>query len=116
MEEQNKMEGYGCKCSCHGMGTEHCHMCQNMHGRGMPNPMEMSVKMWQKAFFEALMEYHKDAIKKKMAAAWGDTTDKAAQAVFDAMTKQWMGMAQGSAAEQEMRQKLAQLMSESRDR
>ena len=87
-------------------------MCQRMHSRGMPDPLEMSVRMWQKAFFAALMEVHKDALKKKMEADWGPMTEKSAQAVIDSMTKLWMGVGQTAAAEMELRQKLGQIMNE----
>jgi hypothetical protein len=109
MEEFGKMHGMegthgeACGCVCHGMGGEKCHMCQKMHGRGPPNPLDMSVKMWKKAFFEALMEVHKDALKKKMEAEWGPMTEKAAQAVMDSMTKMWIGLGQVAGAEMELR-------------
>ena len=113
------MEGMkedSCGCTCHGMGKGYCHMCQTTHGKGMPDPMEMSAKMWQKAFFEALMEVHKEALKKKMEAEWGPMTEKSAQAVMESMTKLWTGIGQIAGSEMELRQKLGQIMKESMER
>jgi hypothetical protein len=45
----------------------------------------MGAVIWQKAFFKAHLEFMAEKLKKKMEAAWGPMTDKAADAVIERM-------------------------------
>ena len=100
-----------CQCACHTCGAPNCSGCAHMHG-GKADPVKMSVIMWKQAFFSAMMESHKEKIKKKIEMAWGSQMDKAADAVVESMGKQWQSMMQDAGAEKELRDKLARMFSE----
>jgi hypothetical protein len=53
-----------------------------------------------------------EKLKKKIEAAWGPTSDKAADAMIERMQSQWRAMVQQAAAEQTFRDKLTKLYSE----
>ncbi len=72
----------------------------------------MATMSWQKAFFEAHMEFMVEKLKKRMEAAWGPLADKAADAVVEAMGKKWIAMAQQSMADQELQQKMTDVLRE----
>jgi len=84
-----------------------------MHGgKGAADPVEMGMTMWKQAFFNAMMETHAEKLKKRIEAAWGPMMDKVADAVVEAMGKQWQAMLQQAGADQELREKLARIWSE----
>ena len=91
-------------------------MCASMEGgatgRIASDPVEMAVMIWQKAFFKAHLEFMAEKLKKKIEAAWGPTSDKAADAMIERMQSQWRTMVQQAAAEQTFREKLTKLYSE----
>ena len=91
-------------------------MCASMEGGAVgkvaSDPVEMGVKIWQKAFFKAHMEFMAEKLKKKIEAAWGPTSDKAADAMIERMGSQWHAMVQQAMAEQIFREKLTKLYSE----
>ena len=104
-----------CECPCHECrGT--CSICASIEGggagRGSSNPVEMGAVIWQKAFFKAHLEFMAEKLKKKMEAAWGPVTDKAADAVIERMGSQWQAMVQQAMAEQTFREKLTKLYGE----
>lgn len=82
-----------------------------MHG-GAPDPVEMGIIMWKRAFGEAMIEIQKEKLKKRIESAWGPMMDKAADAVIDSMGKTWQSMLQQAGAEQELREKIAKIWSE----
>ena len=104
-----------CPCPCHESGST-CSMCASMEGgivgKGSSNPVEMASLIWQKAFFKAHVELMAEKLKKKIDAAWGPVTDKAADAMIERMGDQWHAIIQQAAAEQTFREKLAKLYSE----
>ena len=73
---------------------------------------EMAGTIWQKAFFKAHLEFMAEKLKKKIEAAWGPTSDKAADAMIERMGSQWSAMIQQAKAEQTFREKLTKLYSE----
>jgi hypothetical protein len=104
-----------CPCPCHASGGT-CAMCASMEGgaaRKVPSdPVEMAAMIWQKAFFKAHLEFMAEKLKKKIEAAWGPTSDKAADAMIERMGSQWGAMIQQAKAEQTFREKLTKLYSE----
>ena len=101
-----------CPCPCHASGGT-CAMCASMEG-GTPgkiasDPVEMASVIWQKAFFKAHLELMAEKLKKKIDAAWGPTTDRAADAMIERMQSQFRSMIQQSIAEQTFRDKLTKL-------
>lgn len=91
-------------------------MCASIEGRfagkGPSDPVEMGALIWQKAFFKAHLELMEEKLKKKIDAAWGPMTDKAADAMIERMGSQWQAMVQQATAEQIFREKLTKLYSE----
>ncbi len=108
----------GCRCPCHTTGAKSCGMCAPMHGgmRGVTaaDPAEMMVFMWRKAFFKAQMEFMKEKMKEKIEATMGPMADKAADAVFESMVKTWQSVHLQKEAETELREKLAEILSEAK--
>ena len=104
-----------CPCPCHASGGA-CSMCASIEGgisrKGSSDPVEMSAMIWQKAFFKAHLELMAEKLKKKIDAAWGPMTDKAADAMIERMGSQWHAMVQQTMAEQAFREKLTKLYSE----
>lgn len=104
-----------CPCPCHASGGV-CSMCASIEGRfagkGPSDPVEMGALIWQKAFFKAHLELMEEKLKKKIDAAWGPMTDKAADAMIERMGSQWQAMVQQATAEQIFREKLTKLYSE----
>jgi hypothetical protein len=104
-----------CPCPCHASGST-CAMCASMEGgvagKVSSDPVEMGVMIWQKAFFKAHLEFMAEKLKKKIEAAWGPTSDKAADAMIERMQSQWRAMVQQAAADQIFRDKLTKLYSE----
>jgi hypothetical protein len=103
-----------CPCPCHGSGGM-CSMCASIEGghtaKGSSDPVEMGAMIWQKAFFKAHLEFMAEKLKKKIDAAWGPMTDKAADAMIERMGSQWQAMVQQTMAEQIFREKLTKLYS-----
>jgi hypothetical protein len=84
-----------------------------MHGgKGAADPVEMGIVMWKKAFAEAMIETQKEKLKKRIEAAWGPMMDKVADAVIESMGKTWQSMLVQAAADQELREKIAKIWSE----
>ena len=103
---------------CDGMECKpHTHVTSNNNSCDCPgctgqNPMEFVTKMWHKAAMEAMLEIKKDKIKAKMEAAWGDSIDKAADAMLESMGKVMSATVQKSSAEGEFKNKLASIMAQ----
>ena len=104
-------EQTNCPCPCHTCGAPTCSGCGHMHG-GKADPVEMTTIMWKNAFFSAMMETHKDKLKEKIEAAWGSQMDKVADAVIEAMGKQWQAMLQDAVADKELHEKIGKAFSE----
>jgi hypothetical protein len=108
-------EAMECPCPCHASGGT-CAMCASTEGgpagKVASDPIEMGVMIWQKAFFKANLEFMAEKLKKKIEAAWGPTTDKAADALIERMGSQWHAMIQQAMAERTFREKLTKLYSE----
>ncbi len=102
----------GCSCPCHITGAKSCAGCAPMHREFAADPTEMMAIMWRKAFFHAQMEFMKEKMKERIEAKMGPIADKVADAVFESMGKTWQSMLMQSGAETELREKLAQIMSE----
>ena len=102
-----------CQCPCHTCGAPTCSGCANMHG-GKACPIEMTTMMWKKAFFTAHMEVEVEKLKERIEANWGPLMDKVADAVIEAMGKQWQAMLQDAGADKELNEKVAKIFSEGR--
>lgn len=102
-----------CPCLCHESGQT-CSMCASMEGyRGSTtNTMEMTITVGRQAFFKAHVEFMAEKLRKRMEAQWGETAEKGADAIFEAMGKQWMSMMMQEATEKELRDKLSTIFGE----
>jgi len=112
---QHEEQAMKCPCPCHESGGM-CSICASteggVHGRSASDPIEMGAMIWQKAFFKAHLDLMAEKLKKKIEAAWGDTADKAADAMIERMESQWKAMVQQAGAEHTFREKLTKLYSE----
>ena len=68
--------------------------------------------MWTGSFFQALKAVQVEALKAKIQKAWGAKTDKAADAVLEAMGIQWQSMLAQTNAKSDLQEKLRGLWSE----
>ena len=108
------------ECSSSGCESESTERCCSSGKGGCPcgtpgcsgDPVECGVGMWTGSFFQALRAVQVEALKGKIQKAWGAKTDKAADAVLEAMGTKWQSkMAQGK-ADAELRQRLSALWQE----
>ncbi len=75
-------------------------------------PIEMAEKMWKGAFFEALTEVKKEALKERIRKAWGANIDKSADAVLETMGTIWQAKVASGKAKYDLKEKLARILSE----
>ena len=108
------MECNGIECSttssskgCSPSGSCDCPSCSGQ------NPVDFAVIMWHKAAMAALLEVKKDRIKQRLEKSFGQTLDKGADAVVEAIKKKIQSAVLSSSSEQELRGKLVSIMSES---
>jgi len=94
-----------CDESSCGTGCE----CPSCTGK---NPLDFVVQMWHKAAMSAMLELKKERIKSRLEQSFGESLDKGADAVVEAIQKKIQAAVQGSSTEQELRGKLASIMSE----
>ena len=105
-DESCKMESHA-TCACgSGKSYEECCGCQTM------DPIEVSMRMWHKAFFQAMHEVHVDRLKKRIESAWGPSMDKAADAAIESFGKMWQSMLLQSDGQKEFASKLQKIYSE----
>jgi hypothetical protein len=95
-------------CPCGDQGCPECNPSINL--------IDFATLMWHKAAFTALSELKKDKVKKKLDAAFGDMLDKSADAAVEAMSKKLQSMVIKSSSENEFRNKLSSILSESAKR
>ncbi len=100
--------GSGESCAC-GSGRPYESCC----GAEM-DPVEISMKMWHKAFFEAMHQVHVEKLKKKIESSWGQGIDKAADAALESFGKMWQSMQLTSEGRNEFASKLHKIYSENK--
>ena len=94
-------------CACgSGKSYEECCGCQTM------DPIEISMRMWHKSFFQAMHEAQVDRLKKRIESAWGPSMDKAADAAIESFGKMWQSMQLQSEGQKEFASKLQKIYSE----
>ena len=104
------MEGHAtCECGS-GKSYDDCCGCQTM------DPVEISMRMWHKAFFQAMHEVHVEKLKKRIESAWGPTIDKSADAAIESFGKMWQSMQLQSEGKKEFASKLQKIISETNRR
>jgi hypothetical protein len=110
--KQNRTED-ACPCNCH-ESSQICSMCASMEGYkgSTTNTIEMAISVGRQAFFKAHVEFMAEKLKKRMDKEWGPTAEKAADAVFEAMGKQWMYMMMQEGTEVELRENLSKIFTE----
>ncbi|OLC92231.1 MAG: hypothetical protein AUI92_05760 [Thaumarchaeota archaeon 13_1_40CM_3_38_6] len=80
-DESCKMETHA-TCACgSGKSYHDCCGCQTM------DPIEISMRMWHKSFFQAMHEAQVERLKKRIESAFGPTMDKAADAAIESFGK-----------------------------
>ncbi|MGQ0638244.1 MAG: SEC-C metal-binding domain-containing protein [Nitrososphaerota archaeon] len=85
---------------------QECCGCQTV------DPIEQTMMMWHKAFFQALHEAQVERLKKRIESGFGPIMDKSADAVFEAIGKVWNSMLTQSEAKKELASKLQKIFSE----
>lgn len=75
-------------------------------------PIEAAEKMWKSAFFEALTEVKKEALKERIRKAWGANIDKSADAVIETMGTIWQAKLTSGKAKYDLKEKLARILTE----
>ncbi len=101
----SKSESQGCDSGdCDG-GCE----CPSCSGQDF---LKFAEIMWHKAAMAAMFEAKKDRIKSRIEKSFGETLDKGADAVVEAITKKIGSAVQSSKSEQELRSKLASILTE----
>ncbi len=73
---------------------------------------DMMMTMWHKAAMQAMIELKKDAIKIKLQAKFGDTIDKGADAVVDAIGTKMQASIQQEQAMGNLKDKLFSILAE----
>jgi len=76
------------------------------------DPIEISMIMWHKAFFQAMHEVKVERMKKRIEAAFGPTLDKSADATIESFGKIWQSMLLQSEGKKELASKLQKIYSE----
>ena len=102
--------GCGCECgpsSSSSAGNE----CSCLGCTGQ-NPLEFAEMLWHKATIEAMIEVKKEKIKARIEQNFGPAIDKGADAVVSAIQKKMQAAIQNAQGEQELKNKLASIMSE----
>ena len=107
------MECNGIECSttssskgCPPGGSCDCPSCSGQ------NPVDFCITMWHKAAMAALLEVKKDRIKQRLEKSFGQTLDKGADAMVEAIKKKLQSAVLSSSSEQELRGKLTSILSE----
>jgi len=100
------MEGHA-TCAC-GSNKPYDECC----GSQAMDPIEQSMMMWHKAFFQAMHEVHVEKLKKRIESAWGPTIDKSADAAIESFGKIWQSMLLQSEGKKEFASKLQKIISE----
>ena len=103
----------GCRCECGlsplsssaGNGCN-CTVCTGQ------NPLEFTEMLWHKVAIEAMIEVKKEKIKARIEQSFGPAIDKGADAVVSAIQKKMQATMQNAQGEQELKNKLASIMSE----
>jgi len=76
------------------------------------DPIEISMRMWHKSFFQAMHEAQVERLKKRIESAFGPTMDKAADAAIESFGKTWQSMLLQSEGQKEFASKLQKIYSE----
>ena len=92
-------------CPCGSGMSEGCCDC-------MSSPIETATKMWRVAFFDAMHQEQVKRLQKRINDNFGDTMDKAADAVVESFGKLWQSMLLGADAKQEIGTKLQKIYTE----
>lgn len=95
----------GCACGSD-KPYEQCCGCETM------DPIQLAMTAWHKSFFAAHHEAQTERMRKRIETAYGPTMDKAADAVFEAISKVWGSMLTQSEAKKELASKLQKIFSE----
>ena len=80
------------------------------------DPIEISMRMWHKAFFQAMHEVHVERLKKRIESAFGPALDKSADAAIESFGKMWQSMLMQSDGQKEFASKLQKIYSETSSR
>jgi hypothetical protein len=114
---ENKCEceiGEDCGSGCPTSGGRHHGCGHGSIGMQVSDPVTMSQTMFQKAFFKALFDVKVEKLKKKIEEKWGSNLDQAAEAVVEALGKEWEALGSTAQAKQELYNKLANILTQKR--
>lgn len=95
-------------CGCESTNNDSCN-CPSCTGQ---NPLDFVTIMWHKAAMAAMLDLKKERIKARLEKSFGPSLDKGADAVVEAIQQKIKSAVLGSKSEQELRGKLASIMSE----
>ena len=107
MHNSTQSSRYDCECGPSSSGNG-CN-CPGCTGQ---NPLEFAEMLWHKAAVEAMIEIKKERIKARLEQSFGPAIDKGADAVVSVIQKKMQAAMQNAQGEQELKNKLASIMSE----
>ena len=96
-------------CGC--QSDESCSTCSDSSCCSS-GTSDMMMAMWHKAAMQAMIELKKDAIKTKLQAKFGEATDKAADAVVEAIGTKMQASIQQEQVMGNLKSKLRSILAE----
>ena len=102
----------GCACECGPSSSGYAKNGCNCPGCTGQNPLEFAEMLWHKAAVEAMIEVKKEKIKSRIEQSFGPAIDKGADAIVSAIQKKMQAVMQNAQGEQDLKNKLAAIMSE----
>ena len=76
------------------------------------NPIDFVVMMWHKAAMAAMLELKKERIKVRLESSFGESLDKGADAMVEAIGKKMQAAVAGSTIESDLRAKLTAILND----
>ena len=73
-------------------------------------PTEMSAKIGNKAFSQAMMEVQVESLKAKIKQGWGDKIDKKSDSIVKAMGIHWQAMLDQAKAQKDLREEMSKIL------
>ena len=72
-------------------------------------PVEISAKMGNKAFFQAMHEVQVESLKQRIKGAWGEKIDQKSDAIVKALGRHWHSMLEQAKAQKELREEIQKI-------
>ncbi len=73
-------------------------------------PVESTIEMGNKAFFQAMKEVHVESFKEKIKTQWGEKIDQKSDAIVKAMGTHWESILAQGKAQKDLRDEFTKIM------